>query len=96
MTNLSTTGEVMRTAALIAGIIIPIAVSIMAIVEVRSIDHIIVDHTVVCITSDTCAIHVNNIWYRIDGVIDMDEMIPDKYQPIVPTIPEITIDIPIE
>jgi hypothetical protein len=86
MTEKTATAQVVSTAALIACMIIPMAISVMAIIEVRAVSRVTVDHTVICFTPDICAVQSNNIWYRIDGVIDMDATIPDEYVPIPDTI----------
>jgi hypothetical protein len=90
MTKQSTSSQVIRTAALIAGILIPTAVSLMAIIEVRAITREAAIYNVICLAPDICAVHANNIWYRIDGVIDMDAITPDGYV----FIPEIIVNNP--
>jgi hypothetical protein len=90
---------------MIAVMVIPMAVSIMAIVQVKTLAvDTTVSHNVICFTPDNCAVEVNGIWYRIDGVIGMDATIPDDYIPeehqpddhVERIQPRIPFDIPIE
>src|SRR6056297_1078035 len=83
-TNQSLTQQVLVRSAFFAFAIIPTAITIMIAIEVRSMKTLtdIALHgepQIVCFEQDICAIEVYGKWYRIDGVIKMDETVPEEY-----------------
>ena len=66
---------------MMALLVIPTAISILLAIQIKNV-HTQVEHNIVCFTNDNCAIHVNGVWYKINGVIDMDSVIPQEYKPL--------------
>jgi len=70
---------------MLALLVIPTAISIFVALEVKNVRDItnqVVngEPQIVCFDPDVCAIEVQGKWYRIDGVISMDETVPDEYR----------------
>lgn len=62
--------------------IIPTFVSLFLAFQVRNItqdDMAANEPQIVCFDPDVCAIEVLGKWYRISGIIQMDETIPEEY-----------------
>jgi len=79
------TAQALSKAVVIALMIIPTAISIFVAIEVKSMtslahEAVSGEPQIVCFDPDVCAIEVHSKWYRISGVIKMDETIPEEYQ----------------
>lgn len=59
---------------------IPTMISIFLAIEVNEITDATPQSRLICLTDDHCAMEVGGIWYRINGVIDMEDLIPDEYK----------------
>jgi hypothetical protein len=70
---------------MLALMIIPTAVSIFVALEVKSVGELTNaavngEPQIVCFDADVCAIEVHGKWYRIDGVISMEDTVPEEYK----------------
>lgn len=98
-TNSSLASQAFGKAVMIALLVLPTAISIFIVLEVKgggmTSDHMTNNEPqIVCFDTDVCAIEVNNKWYRISGVIRMDETVPEEYrlEDLVDRFKEIPID----
>ena len=67
--------------------IIPTIVSLFLAFQVRTMSEHIHENSfvenepqIVCFDPDVCAIEVLGKWYRISGVIQMDDVVPEDYK----------------
>jgi hypothetical protein len=85
MTEPSLTSQALRQSFMLALMIIPTAISIFVALEVRSVNDLTHaalngEPQIVCFDADVCAIEVQGKWYRIDGVISMEDTVPEEYK----------------
>jgi hypothetical protein len=71
-------------------LVIPTVLAIIALLEVRTHPKASADQSILCLSADLCAIQVNDVWYTINDVIVMDELIPDKFIISPPNVVVIT------
>jgi len=75
----------MIRAFMFAMLIIPTGITIFIALEVKNVSTL-ANHAVngepqvICFEPTVCAIEVHNKWYKIDGVIIMDEVVPEQYK----------------
>lgn len=65
--------------------IIPTVVSIFLAIKVKSFNDMLPEELIdkpqiICFSDDVCAIEVRNKWYRISGIISMEETVPEEYR----------------
>lgn len=74
--------EVFFKALYFIAMLIPTAISIFLAIEIKRITGTVDGNEpqIVCFEENICAIEVYEKWYRIDGVILMDETIPEEYR----------------
>ena len=85
MSESSLMNQTLRQAFVLALMIIPTAVSIFVALEVKSVSDLTNaavngEPQIVCFDADVCAIEVHGKWYRIDGVISMEDTVPEEYK----------------
>jgi hypothetical protein len=85
MSEPSLVNQALRQSFMLAFMIIPTAISIFVALEVRSVSDLTDaaingEPQIVCFDADVCAIEVQGKWYRIDGVISMDDTVPEEYK----------------
>jgi hypothetical protein len=97
----SLVGQAIKNGLIIALLLIPTAISIYVAIEVKSMDKTghAANSDIICFNAELCVLEVHGIWYRIDGVIDMENTIPDEYrspdtinETMDPAIPGLTSD----
>jgi hypothetical protein len=66
--------------------VIPTAISIFLAVDIKRMSTTTVDAVttsqpqIVCFDPDVCALKVLGTWYSIDGIIKMEETVPEEYR----------------
>jgi len=85
MDNQSLTTQALGKSIMLALMIIPTAVSIFVALEVKDANTIVnqafnSEPQIVCFDPDVCAIEVQGKWYRISGVISMEQTVPEEYR----------------
>lgn len=83
--NSSLTKQALSKALFFSALAIPTLISITVAYQLKSIRSGAVaieekEPQIVCFEPNICAIEVYSKWYRIDGVIVMDETVPDEYR----------------
>lgn len=82
----SLAGSVMKLASIFALMVIPTLVSIFIAMEVKNVRTLTAaaikkdEPQIVCFENNVCAIEVHNKWYRISGIILMEETVPEEYK----------------
>jgi hypothetical protein len=81
----SLTGQAIKNGIIIALMVAPTAISIYVAIEVKAMGDIAItayekDAQIICFQADVCALKVRGTWYRVSGVIDMDETVPEEYR----------------
>jgi len=81
----SLTVRVFGKALVIALMVIPTTVSIFLALKVKSLSEMVPEDLIdqpqiICFSDNVCAIEVKNKWYRISGIISMDETVPEEYR----------------
>lgn len=77
--------QALKKSIIISLLIIPSVITIFMAFQVKNIfklTNMIVNPSepqIVCFETNICAIEVNDTWYRISGVILMDENFPEEY-----------------
>jgi hypothetical protein len=92
MSDPSPTWLALKNGIMLVFLIVPTMISIMVAFQLKTLKNTIVtvdDATphIICFTTELCAIEVHDIWYRIDGIIDSDKIMPDEYKLILPDEP---------
>tara|TARA_R110000851_G_scaffold227207_1_gene380030 strand:- start:113 stop:433 length:321 start_codon:yes stop_codon:yes gene_type:complete len=85
MSEQSLVSQALRQSIILALMIIPTAVSIFVALEVKNVGDLTNaavngEPQIVCFDADVCAIEVHGKWYRIDGVISMEDTVPEEYK----------------
>lgn len=83
--NTSLTKQALTRALFFSALAIPTLISITVAFQLKTLKSGIViaedkEPQIVCFEPNVCAIEVYGKWYRIDGVIIMDETVPDEYR----------------
>ena len=81
----SLTKQAFSKAFLLSAMAIPTLVSLTVAYQFKSMEsrvEVVADKEpqIVCFEPNICAIEVYNKWYRIDGVIIMDQTVPEEYR----------------
>lgn len=93
MSEPSLTGQAFKNGIMSVFLVVPTIVSIMVSFQLKTLEKNIniVDKTapqIICFTAELCAIKVQDKWYRINGIIDLDAVTPDEYKEVIPDPPE--------
>lgn len=83
--NSSLTKQAFSKALFFSALAIPTFISITVAFQLKTIKTSVVgpvekEPQIVCFEPNICAIEVYKKWYRIDGVIVMDETVPEEYR----------------
>jgi len=81
--NESLTGQTITKSIIFALLVIPSAISIFIAIEFKNFqvqDNIQDNYELICFTAESCALHIGNVWYKVNGIIDMEKIIPDEYK----------------
>jgi hypothetical protein len=84
-TEQSLTNQAIKKACVFALLTIPTAISIFVAIEVKAMGDVAIGAfnsapQVVCFDESVCAIEVRGRWFRIDGVISMEDTVPEEYK----------------
>ena len=77
--------QAVNKSLIFALMLIPTAISIFIAIQIKNTDEVEPFRggktpQIVCFSPDVCAIQVQNNWYRINGIIKMDEVVPEEYR----------------
>jgi hypothetical protein len=83
--NASLTKQALTKAFLFAAFAIPTLVSLTVAYQFKTMESRVaapanLEPQIVCFEPNICAIEVRGKWYRIDGVILMDQTVPEEYR----------------
>lgn len=86
-----TIGSVITKTMFLVVAIVPAIITIWIAIRTKNLLEMVVPETpvseaqIVCFDYDQCLLEINSIWYEINGVVDMDKIVSDRYptpQPI--------------